>query len=143
MKATLIESAQEHHWVLLDARVTQLVIDPSSFRFQAWSLDASAEVRVAAPFTLHLPSGAERSFDPEQTEGLAPALAILRRPLQSLTITRAGELTADFGDGMSIVVRPHARYEAWEVQGGGSLEGMDYLCHAGGGTPWEVSAFRK
>jgi hypothetical protein len=136
MKATLIESPEEHHWVLLDSRVTQLLIDANSFRFQAWSLDASAEVRVGVPFTLRLPSGAERSLDPEQTEGLAPALAILRRPLQSLTITRGGELTVDFGDGMSIVVRPHPRYEAWEVQGGGSLEGMDYLCHVGGGAPW-------
>jgi hypothetical protein len=136
MKATLIESPEEHHWVLLDSRVTQLLIDPRSFRFQTWSLDASLEVRIGAPFALRLPSGVERTLDPEQTEGLAPALGILRRPLQNLTITRRGELTVAFGDGLTIVVRPHPRYEAWEVQGGGSLEGMVYTCDVGGGSPW-------
>ena len=50
MNAQLIESEDEHHWVLLDHRVTQLVIDRSSIRIQTWSLDGSADIRLAAPF---------------------------------------------------------------------------------------------
>ena len=52
MNAQLIESADEHHWVLLDHRVTQLVIDRSSIRIQTWSLDGSADIRLAAPFVV-------------------------------------------------------------------------------------------
>jgi hypothetical protein len=132
----LIESPDEHHWVLLDHRVTQLLIDPSSFRFQTWSLDASAEIRCSAPFRLRQATGAERVLDPRATETLAPVLTLLQRRIESLTITRRGELTADFGGGVSLTVEPHPRYEAWEIQGGGALEGMRYLCHIGGGSPW-------
>ena len=48
VNAQLIESDDEHHWVLLDHRVTQLVIDRSSVRIQTWSLDGSADIRLAA-----------------------------------------------------------------------------------------------
>ena len=127
MGATLIESPDEHHWVLLDHQVTQLVVDARSFRIQTWSLDASAEIRCAAPFTLRQSSGAERVLDPTETETLAPLLSLLRRRLESITITRDGELTAAFTGGMSLVVAGgQRRAPAWEVQGGGALEGMSY-----------------
>jgi hypothetical protein len=132
MGATLIESPDEHHWVLLDHQVTQLVIEASSFRLQTWSLDASAEIRCAAPFTLRQSSGAERTIDPAETETLTPVLSLLRRRLESVTITRDGELTATFSGGTSVVVAGKAaagsrrRGPRWEVQGGGALEGMSY-----------------
>jgi hypothetical protein len=132
MGATLIESPDEHHWVLLDHQVTTLVIDATSFRVQTWSLDASAEIRCAAPFTLRQASGAERVLDPAETETLAPVLSLLRRRLESITVTRDGELTAAFSGGVSIAVaggRPAGGGRAsprWEVQGGGALEGMSY-----------------
>ena len=127
MGATLIESPDEHHWVLLDHQVTQLVVDARSFRIQTWSLDASAEIRCAAPFTLRQSSGAERVLDPTETETLAPLLSLLRRRLESITITRDGELTAAFSGGVSlVVVGGQHRTPAWEVQGGGALEGMSY-----------------
>jgi hypothetical protein len=134
--ATLIESPDEHHWVLLDHRVTQLVVDARSLRLQTWSLDASAEIRLSAPFTLRLPSGAERPLDPARTETLAPALAVLRRYVQSVTATREGELTVELGDGYAIVVRPSSRADAWELHGGGALEGMSYRAGPGR-APWE------
>jgi hypothetical protein len=131
MGATLIESPDEHHWVLLDHQVTQVVIDASSFRVQTWSLEGSAEIRCSAPFTLRQSSGSERSIDPAATETLAPVLGLLRRRLESITVTRDGELTATFSGGLSIAVAGARRLtavgpSAWEVQGGGALEGMSY-----------------
>jgi hypothetical protein len=126
MGATLIESPDEHHWVLLDHQVTQLAVEAASLRIQTWALDASAEIRCSAPFTLRQSSGAERALDPSETETLAPVLTLLRRRLESITVTRDGELTAAFSGGMSIVVGGRRRTPAWEVQGGGALEGMSY-----------------
>jgi len=126
MAATLIESPDEHHWVLLDHQVTQLVIEASSFRIQTWSLDASAEIRCAAPFVLRHPSGAERLIDPAETETLAPVLGLLRRRLESITVSRDGELTATFSGGATLGVVGRRRTSAWEVQGAGALEGMSY-----------------
>ena len=118
MQASLITSPDEHHWVLLDHQVTQLAVDVRAFRFQTWSLDASTEVRIAGPFVLRTPAGGERTLDPVETLTLAPALALLRRRLASLTISRAGELTAEFSDGTTLVAPPDRRVEAWELQGG-------------------------
>ena len=137
MRATLLESPDEHHWMLLDHRVTQLVFDARAFRMQTWSLDSSLEIRLAAPFTFVSPRGGERRLDPEQTEGLAPVLALLRRPVQSLTVTRAGDLVVELADGAALRVAPSARVEAWEVVGAGSMEGMGYRCRMDGRAPWE------
>jgi hypothetical protein len=133
MQSSLIESPDEHHWVLLDHRVTQLAVDTGALRIQSWALDGSTELRVAAPFTLRGAGGTGRTLDPVETLTLGPALALLRRRLASVTITRDGELTADFGDGVALVVGPDRRIDAWELQGGGSLEGMAYRCPPGGG----------
>ena len=137
MQASLIQSADEHHWVLLDHRVTELAVDARSLRFLTWSLDGSTEVRVAAPFVLRAPGGGERTLDPVETLTLSPVLALLRRRVASLTVTRDGELTVELGDGGALVVRPDPRVAAWELQGGGTLEGMAYRCPPGGGTGWE------
>ena len=133
MQASLIQSPDEHHWVLLEHRITQLAVDARALRIQSWALDGSTELRVAAPFTLRTAGGAERTLDPVETLALGPALALLRRRLASLTISRDGELTADYGDGVALVVAPDRRVDAWELQGGGALEGMAYLCPPGGG----------
>ena len=122
--------------MLLDHRVTQLVFDVRALRIQTWSLDSSVEIRVAAPFTLVSPRGGERRLDPAQTEGLAPVLGILRRPVQSLTIARSGELSVEFGDGGAIRVPP-AGGDAWEVLGAGTMEGMSYRSRTGDRAPWE------
>lgn len=135
-RATLIESGDEHHWVLLDHRVTQLVIDTTSVRLQSWSLDSSMEIRLAGPFVLRQPSGAERTLDPAATEGLAPVLALLRRLVQSITVTRDGNLTIELGDGLALVARAPGRADAWEIQGGGALEGMGYRAPPQGGAAW-------
>ena len=131
MKAQLIESEDEHHWVLLDHRVTQLVIDQSSIRLQTWSLDGSADVRLAAPFGFQLPNGTRRQIDPSDTERLAPCLALVGLGVRSVTVTRTGTLTLAFGDGSSIIAAPDPRRSAWDIQGGGILEGMAYAGEPG------------
>lgn len=136
MQSSLIESSDEHHLVLLEHHVTQLAVDQRSLRIQSWSLDGSTEVRIAAPFTLRLPGGAVRTIDPVETQTLAPVLALLRRRLASLTMVRTGELTMEFGDGTELVVPPDRRVDAWELQGGGALEGLAYRCPVGGGMGW-------
>lgn len=139
MHASLIPSDDEHHWVLLDHQVTALTFDPRALRFQTWSLDGSTEVRIAAPFTLRgagVVATADRTLDPIDTLTLAPTLALLRRRLASLTITRTGELTAAFTDGSALVCAPDRRTEAWEVQGGGALEGMAYRAPTAGDPLW-------
>ena len=131
MNAQLIESEDEHHWVLLDHRVTQLVIDRASIRIQTWSLEGSADIRLAGPFALQLASGGTRHIDPIDTERLAPCLAMVGLGVRSVTVTRNGTLTLEFTDGSTIAVAPDPRRAAWDVQGGGILEGMAYAGQPG------------
>ncbi len=131
MKAQLIESEDEHHWVLLDHRVTQLVIDRSSIRLQTWSLDGSADIRLAAPFTYQLVNGSTRLIDPIETERLSPCLGWVGLGVRSVTVTRTGTLSLAFGNGSSIMAAPDPRRSAWDVQGGGILEGMAYAGEPG------------
>lgn len=131
MNAQLIESDDEHHWVLLDHRVTQLVIDPSSIRIQTWSLDGSADVRLAGPFVAQLANGAARQIDPADTERLGPCLALVGLGVRSVTVTRSGTLTLAFSDGSSISASPDPRRQTWDIQGGGILEGMAYAGQPG------------
>ena len=60
----------------------------------------------------------------------------LQAQLNGDVITVTGQLMIQFGDGSSIAIEPHLRVEAWEIQGGGALEGLAYLCQPGGGMPW-------
>lgn len=131
MNAQLIESEDEHHWVLLDHRVTQLVIDRTSIRLQTWSMEGSADMRLAAPFVLTLASGATRRIDPSDTERLAPCLSLVGLGVRSVTVARAGTLTLAFSDGSSLSASPDPRRSAWDVQGGGILEGMAYVGEPG------------
>ena len=66
-----------------------------------------------------------------------PPCLLLRRPLQSLTISRSGELVVELGDGAAIRASASARGDSWEVVGAGRMEGMSYRGHADGRAPWE------
>ena len=136
MSAEVSLSPDEHRWVFSGHRVSQLAVDLTSFRFLTWTLEASAEVRLVAPFTFHEPDGVQRQLDPEEPEQLAPLLSLLGRSIDLLVATRQGKLHLAFGDGSSLEARAHPRVDAWEVQGGGALEGMAYRCRPGGGAPW-------
>jgi len=136
MSSEVSLSPGEHRWVLSGHRVTQLAVDLTSFRFQTWTLEASAEIRLVVPFTFREPDGVQRRLDPEEPEQLAPLLSLLGRAIDVLVVTSRGALHLAFGDGSSLESTPHPRSGAWEVQGGGALEGMAYRCPPGGGVPW-------
>ena len=136
MTVELEERPDAHHWIFADHRVTQLVLDLSSLRLQTWTLQASAEIRLAVPFDLLEADGVIRTIDPEEPEQIAPVLSIVGRGIETMTISRAGELRLTFSDGSTIVAKSHPRFEAWEVQGAGVLEGLQYLAVPGGGQSW-------
>jgi uncharacterized protein DUF6188 len=131
VNAQLIDSQDEHHWVLLDHRVTQLVIDRESIRIQTWSLDGSADIRLASTFAFHFANGSTKRIDPIETERLSPCLALLGLGVRSVTVTRSGTITLAFSDGSSISASPDPRRPSWDVQGGGVLEGMAYAGQPG------------
>jgi hypothetical protein len=136
MSATLDESADRHEWTLSGHRVTQLCIDQSSCRIQSWSLRESLEIRFGGPFQLSLPDGTSREIDPEAAEQLAPLLTVVGREILRLTITRSGTLEAWLSDGSFITSASHARHDAFEVSGGGALEGLTYVARRDGRAPW-------
>ena len=74
MTAEVSETPNEHRWTLRGHRITQLTVDPGSFRLLTWTLEASAEVRLAVPFTFREPDAIERIIDPDEPERLSPLL---------------------------------------------------------------------
>jgi hypothetical protein len=136
MTATLTETADEQVWSFRGREVTQLIIDPAAFRFQTWTLDGAAEVRVNVPFTFRPAGGDPATLDPEHARELAPTLGLLGVGLERIGVQRTGELRIDFADGSVLEVSPHPAYEAWEVSGVDSLAALGYLCGPGGGSPW-------
>lgn len=124
MSATLIESSDEHHWVLLDHRIAELTFDGRAVRLRSWSLGASLEIRIGTSLTWRPANGAARTLAPDDPETLAPLLTLVRRQLSSVTIGKNDQLTLAFGDGSAIEVA--GRLEGWRVDGGGSMEGINY-----------------
>jgi hypothetical protein len=144
MTATLDESPDRHRWTFDAHRITRLSVEPSALRIETWTLESSAEVRIAAPFRYREPDGATRTIDPAEPEQLAPLLALLQRRLESLEIARAGEITLRFGDGSELRCVPRkgdtgAPWAAWELHGGGALEGIEYR-GVTGEPPWPMRA---
>jgi hypothetical protein len=126
MHASLIESEDEHHWVLLDHRVTEVHVTARVVRLRTWSLDGSVELSLSTPFVVRLGSGAAKTLDPSRPESLAPLLALVGKPVQSLTISRKGDATVAFDDGVTIEAGRDPRVVSWELLGGGILEGLGY-----------------
>ena len=139
MTATLTESEERHDWTLGGHRITQLCVDPDACRIQSWSLRESLEIRFAVSFRLTLADGTTREIDPERPEELAPLLTMIGREILSLTVTKLGSLSLRLSEGSTIEIDSHARYAAFEVSGGGSLEGLAYVAQPGGGSPWTVA----
>jgi hypothetical protein len=136
MSATLDETPERHAWTLTGHRITQLCVDLNSCRLQSWSLHASLEIRLSVPFRLMQADGSSREIDPEAPEQLAPLLTAINRELIHFTVTRSGSLELRLSDASLIVVEAHRRYEAFEVIGGGALEGLSYRGAPGGVSPW-------
>ena len=136
MNAELIETADEHRWELRDFRVTQLHVDLSSFRVETWTLEGSLEIRLSVPFHYREADGHDRRIDPEEPERLAPLLSILGSYITTIVVARSGNLLVQLADGSEIQAASHPRFEAWELTGGGTLEGISYQASPGRGSPW-------
>jgi hypothetical protein len=136
--ATLEESYDRHDWTLSGHRITQLCVDPSACRIQSWSLKDSLEIRLGGGFRLTLVDGTSRKIDPESPEQLAPLLTTVGREIVHFGVTRSGSLSVELSDGSVIDIDSDPKYEAFEVNGGGSLEGIVYLARRGGGVPWSA-----
>ncbi len=136
MTAALDERPDRHRWTLDDHRVTQLVVELGAVRLATWTLHASIELRLGVPFVIQQADGVARDADPDEPEQLAPLLTLVGRWLETLTVTADAELTVTFSDGTILTVRPDRRYEAWQVQGGGALEGVSYVARPGGERPY-------
>ena len=136
MAASLEETFDRHAWTFENQPVTQLCVHRTSCSLESWTLQALLEIRLSAPFRLSLPDGTSRTIDPEATEQVAPLLTLIGRAVTYLTVTRAGTLAVGFGDGSVVSTESHVRYAAFQVNGGGALEGMQYLARPGGGVPW-------
>ena len=150
MSAALEEYEDRHEWQFGGLRVAELLVEPNAFRLATWSLDASLEIRCGATCALVDADGPTYTLDPGagapsmmfppgpagDAERLAPLLRVLRRLVPRLTIGRDGALAVEFSGGLRLEVAPHRDYAAWEMHGGGALEGLTYVCPPGGGVPW-------
>jgi hypothetical protein len=132
----LDESPERHDWTLSGHRITQLCVELAACRIQSWSLTDSLEIRLGAPFRLTLADATSRTIDPELPEQIAPLLSTVSLELSLLTVTQSGSLRIQISDGSTIEIDSHPRYEAFQISGGGSLEGIAYLAQRGGGSPW-------
>jgi hypothetical protein len=137
MPASLDASTEQHDWSLDGHRITQLCVDAASCRLLTWTLEASLEIRLGVPFQLTLADGTTREIDPDAPEQTAPLLTLISREIQRLVVTRSGTLSVAMSDGSVLDVASHKHFEAFEVNGAGSLEGITYRAHIGGGQPWE------
>lgn len=136
MSASLDELPNGHLLTLHDHRVTQLLVELRGVRLLTYSLGDAVELRVSVPFQLVQADGEERRVDPGEPEQLAPLLTLVGRRAELVQMEEQGALSAGFSDGTLLRVEPHLREEAWQLQGAGGLEGLAYVCPAGGGPPW-------
>jgi len=109
----------------------RLGIKPLFYSQQRGNLYFGSEVKC-----LLAAGGSSREIDPEASEQLAPMLTLIGREVMYMTVTRVGSLEVGFSDGSIVSAGSHPRHEAFEVNGGGALEGMRYLARSGGGSPW-------
>lgn len=137
MTAELDQTPERHRWTFTGQRVTQLCVDATSARLHSWSLQASLDVRLSAPFILQQADGKPRLVDPRAPEQLAPLLTLVGRALDRLTVEAAGRLALSLSDGTMLTTEAHPRLEAFDVRGGGALEGLEYRAAPGGGAPWQ------
>ena len=133
---SLDSTPDRHRWTFAGHRVTQVAVELDGARLQSWALDASLDVRLGTAFTVRLADGTERSIDPHHPEQVAPLLTLLTRTIETLIVARSGTLVVSFSDGTEIRAASHPTIPAFEVQGGGALEGLAYVAVPGGGPLW-------
>lgn len=128
---------ERHVWTLEEWPITRLSFEAGGLRLVMSKLAGSAEIRIGGHFTLEA-SGGLQALDAADTRSLAPVLPLLGVPLERIEIGADGGLTLSVGDRV-IRVRPDPRFQAWDAQGSGVLDGFGYVCSPAGGVPWEAA----
>jgi hypothetical protein len=136
------EYPDRREWELAGHEVTRLLID-YRFTIEVWwyheRCDHTLRLTIGAPFW-DFRSGNETWVNPEDPNTVAPALAVLHKPTQTLRAFRGGRLILTLSDGTEIVVEKDPHYEAWEASGTGDLSDVLLLCSPHEGPPWREGA---
>ena len=106
------------HWEIhLDGRgVTQCRVD-HAFAINLWWLEEDVTIRIEQPFTLES-AGRTYEFDAEtRPTNLGPALGVLHKGVDRVLAWKDGRLEVFFTNGDVLTAGPHARFEAWEIDG--------------------------
>lgn len=108
--------------------VSRILLD---YRFTLQFLDAGTnlDIAIATPFAIEQ-GGRLIRVDPERPESLSPALVLLRRVVESVTVCGDGRLVLVFEDGQKLTIQPNPDYEAWEST---ASDGAKLVCLPGGG----------
>ncbi|MCQ3928877.1 MAG: hypothetical protein DPW16_00330 [Chloroflexi bacterium] len=130
----------EKYWELPigDKEVTRLIID-YGFALEIAHPDYNLEIRLIEDFVLS-ENGQEAVLSIDNPLSLAPGLALLKRPIASIKMTKTGLLEILFSDQTQISVKPNNQHEAWHIVGGPSLHhdggpglsGLQIICMPGG-----------
>ena len=76
----------------------------------------TVDLYVETPFRLVGPN-VDTCCVPEESESLAPVLALVNKVISEVTIENSGRMMVVFESGLSLIVDPDAHYEAWQVGG--------------------------
>jgi len=124
-------------WSLTESEVTRLCIN-YSFVIQISNLKGDLTLAIHTTFLLRV-DGREEKLDPEDGASLGPALIILHKPVETLTIFQNGFLNLRFLDGTEVIVEKDLQYESWESSGSGEFSDIGMLCSPHEGPPWRDS----
>jgi hypothetical protein len=89
----------------------------------------SCELRIERPFTIVVPGWGIHRVDPDEAVDLEQALSLLRRKVDSATVTKEGDLKLHLGDRTTLQVAPDENFEAWTLT---ASTGARLVCLPGG-----------
>jgi hypothetical protein len=96
--------------------VDRIVFDPYAIMLHFFENGPTAYLRISSSFEW-TSGGATEMLDPELGGStLQPTLALLGARLLRTSLADSGDIRLEFRGGLSLHVRPHPTYEAWEVQ---------------------------
>jgi hypothetical protein len=98
-------------FILTEPKLSFIRIDMQS-RLQF----GEAQLEIETPFTLTTTDGSYE-LDPGDRAGLGPLLSLYPDQIVHLMMRRDGTLDATFASGSVLTVKPHPKYEAWNIAG--------------------------
>lgn len=131
---------KDNSWVIpvQDRSVTQCIID-YQFSIQSWRSEVQPWVPGTEGSQIYITIGGEFTFQhknqryivdaDENPPSVCPALAILHKQIESITIYKNGHLEVVFSEDYRIDVPPDDQYEAWDLNATG---GLHIVCMPGG-----------